>query len=211
MAIGYKGVFGEESPPTGLGSSPIPGQTEEGLDQNLFPPLIIDQLNIDEEEVIKTLTKWYNDDSQSQYRIDFLKRCREYHQAYLGFMEATSFPWPDSSNVDLGIIEMAVDNIKARFKMSTIGGKPAFAVVPLSLGAEAVKKDVQELMSSALDQQVDIEKVTDRISQDTVELGNCITKRRWYKERKNVREYLKTIGLDWALGFVRRAGSFDAH
>lgn len=197
MAIeGYRGVFGEE--PGGMEQEALPGpaQPEAPVDSgslNQFPPLVIEQIKYDEKEVLKEVAKWYSQDIGSSYRRNFLKRCEEYHQAYLGYMPPTSFPWSDSSNVDLGIIEMAVDNIKSRFKMSTIGGKPAFAAIPASLGAELLRRDVQELMSAALDQQVDIEKKADVISQNTVELGNCIVKRRWKKEKKNVRIFEKEV------------------
>lgn len=198
----YRGIFGE-APQGTMDQGEIPGTTPEGVGPNedelsqsmldQYPTLVIEQLKMDEKKVLKEIRKWYDQDSQSTYRHNFLKRCKDYHQAYLGYMAPTSFPWPDCSNIDLGIIEMAVDNIKSRFKMSTIGGKPAFSATPQSLGAETVRQDVQELMSSALDQQVEIEKVTDQIAQDTVELGNCIVKSRWTKTRKNVRTFEKQI------------------
>jgi len=213
MAEGYRGVFGQDPLKAGLGTQALsgaPGQEQpvdpnRGVGEQLggaefqdtevenpvdqYPRAKIVPIDIDDEVVLKSLNEWYSRDIDSTIRKNFLKNCQDWHQAYLGYMPQTSFPWKDSSNVDLGIIEMAVDNIKARFKMSTIGGKPAFATVPLNLGAEEIQKEVQDMMSAGLDQQVDIEKVADLITQDTVELGNCVTKRRWDRQRSNVRYY----------------------
>lgn len=212
---GYRGVFGADPLKAGQGgldTQTIPGQAAQviegpaqvdpgqidqaGYDQtpvdspvDQYPKAKIVPLNVNNEEVLKALNEWYSKDMDSPIRKTFLKNCQDWHQAYLGYMPTTSFPWKDSSNVDLGIVEMCVDNIKSRFKMSTIGGKPAFAAVPLNLGADEILREVQDMMSAGLDQQVDIEKVADLICQDTVELGNCVTKRRWDRQRNNVRVY----------------------
>jgi hypothetical protein len=200
---GYRGVFGKEPlqagqdqgvegiDPNQLGGGEgvgfEPTQVDSPVDQ--YPRAKITPLNVDNDEVLKALNEWYSKDMDSPIRKTFLKNCQDWHQAYLGYMPTTSFPWKDSSNIDLGIVEMCVDNIKSRFKMSTIGGKPAFSAVPLNLGAEEILNEVQDMMSAGLDQQVDIEKIADLITQDTVELGNCITKRRWDRQRNNVRVY----------------------
>uniref|UniRef100_A0A6H1ZPU8 Portal protein n=1 Tax=viral metagenome TaxID=1070528 RepID=A0A6H1ZPU8_9ZZZZ len=219
MEEGYRGIFGSDplkSAAGGLATEGLPGSIDQGqgldpnqgVDPNLgmglesgfqdtqveepvdqYPRAKIVPITIDENAVLKELNAWYSRDMDSTIRKNFLKNCQDWHSAYLGYMPPTSFPWKDGMNVDLGIIEMATDNIKARFKMSTLGGKPAFAAVPLNIGAEEILNEVQDMMSAGLDQQVDIEKVADLIAQDTVELGNCITKRRWDRQRKNVRYY----------------------
>jgi len=145
------------------------------------------ELTREQEEEIKTkISSLYYKTINSSYYQNKLKLWKECHELCLTKDTPTSFPWPDASNVDLGIIEMTVDNMKARFKLSTIGAKPMFNVIPTTPKGEAYKDKVQDFMNYVLDNEVDIDRIMDDICQKTVEYGTCITKTYWTKEIEEV-------------------------
>ena len=147
-----------------------------------------------EQELVNKIISLYSQTISSRFYQDKLKEWTECHELYLSKVPQTNFPWENASNLDLGIVEMVVDNLKARFKLSTIGAKPMFNVIPTTPQGEALKDWIADNMNFILDNDIDIEKKIDEITQNTVEYGTCIVKIYWTKEIKETRQY--TINED---------------
>jgi hypothetical protein len=134
---------------------------------------------IKKEDVVKELVTLYNDNKQSTYRVTNELEWIENQKLYLSRLDAKTFPWEGASNVDLGIVEMTVDNIKSRYAMSTIAEKPFFNALPRTSMGETNRKLVQEAMSWVLDEHLNIGLVTDKVTHNLAKHGTCFTKRRW--------------------------------
>ena len=126
--------------------------------------------------------KNYNDTISSAWRTRLKTEWDDFHKMYLGKQDPSSFPWTDASNLDLGIVEMCVDNLKSRYKLSTIGATPMFNVIPVTEAGEEFKQRVCDSMVYILDTDIDIDKRLDLIAQRTVEFGTCIAKLFWKKD-----------------------------
>ena len=145
-----------------------------------------------EDEVIKEIGKNHSTFIASQNHTKRVKDWGIYHKAYLGIMDGGgSFPWKDSSNCDLGVVEMCVDNIKSRYKLSTIGAKPMFNSIPVSSQGEDKKQQVTDSMNYILENDIDIEKKLDKIAQMTVEYGSCPVKLYWKRDIKETKKWEK--------------------
>jgi hypothetical protein len=155
---------------------------------NLFIPENI-SLGEREEELVNKICTLYSNTINSAFYQNKLKEWNESHEIYLSKVTPTSWPWPDACNIDLGIIEMVVDNIKSRFKLSTIGAKPMFNLIPTTPEGEEKKEWVTDNMNFILDEDIDIEKKIDDIAQNTVEYGTCIAKIYWQKTLQETRQY----------------------
>ena len=138
-------------------------------------------LKIKDSELVGKI-KGYKEDAKS-YQNKIVDLHLSYHKAYLGQLPAKSFPWKDCSNVDLGIVEMTVDNIKSRLKLSTILNDPFFTARPLTKTATDKKDDVQSFMSWVLGEVLRFHRTVDTVSQNVAEYGTAITKRRWHIHR----------------------------
>lgn len=156
---------------------------------NLFVPENIN-LGDREEELINKICTLYTTTISSPFYQNKLKEWEESHEIYLSKTTPTSWPWPDASNIDLGIIEMVVDNIKSRFKLSTIGAKPMFNLISVTERGEKQKDWVTDNMNYILEQDIDIEKKVDQIAQNTIEYGTCFAKIYWEKSLEEIRTYV---------------------
>ena len=145
-----------------------------------------------EEKVVPKIISLYNEVINSSYYRKKLELWRKIEEAYNSYMPPTNYPWENASNLDLGIVEMTVDNLKARFKLSTIGAKPMFNIIPITPEGEELKSQVEKMMNFILDNHIDIDKKMDDIALETVKFGTCVVKRLWRKSRKVVRKYMET-------------------
>jgi len=167
---------------------------ETSTEPKSFAPESI-ELGDREEMLINKVTKCYNDTISSEWYHDKKKLWDECHKINLGRMDNNNFPWQDASNCDLGIVEMCTDNIKSRYKLSTIGAKPMFNSIPVTPEGEDKKDEITDSMNFVLDNDIEIEKVLDSIAQNTVEYGTCPTKLYWKKDIIEQREYKELDGI----------------
>jgi hypothetical protein len=138
-------------------------------DLNAPKPIILSAEK--EQELINKVVKNYDEVKTSAWFTKKLEDLKTYHSAYLGYMPPTSFPWEHASNVDLGVIEMCVDNIKSRYKLSTIGATPMFNAIPETEEGEAFKSQIVDGMTYILNADIEVDTLLDTISQRTVESG----------------------------------------
>jgi len=148
-----------------------------------------------EQELLTLVCKNYNDTISSAWRTRLKTEWDDFHKMYLGKQDPSSFPWTDASNLDLGIVEMCVDNLKSRYKLSTIGANPMFNVIPVTEAGEEFKQRVCDSMVYILDTDIDIDKRLDLIAQRTVEFGTCIAKLFWKKDMIEKKEYQEVAGV----------------
>ena len=142
-----------------------------------------------EEALINLVTKNYGDVKESAWFQKKLKDLGEYHKAYLGQIDKTSFPWENASNIDLGVVEMCVDNIKSRYKLSTIGASPMFNAIPVTEEGENKKEEITDGMTYILGADIPADELLDTVSQQTVEYGTCVGKLYWKKDLVETKEY----------------------
>jgi hypothetical protein len=164
-----------------------------------------------EQELVNLVTKNYYDTTQSTWYQNKIKEWKEYHEIALSKMEPSSFPWDGASNVDLGIIEMVCDNIKARFKISTIGSKPMFNTLPVTEAGERYKQQVTDSMNYILDNDIKIDEALDEISSNTVEYGTCVGKIYWRRDLVETKEYQSIEGIIFPIDktTVEEKGALD--
>ena len=144
-----------------------------------------------EADLVATVVKNYSTFSASELFNRKKKEWDKWHKSYLSQLDASSFPWKDSSNCHLGIVEMCTDNIKSRYKLSTIGAKPMFNSLPVSPEGEDKKEKVTDGMNYVLDNDLDIEKKLDLICQNITEYGTCFTKLYWKRDLKQTKKWEK--------------------
>jgi hypothetical protein len=148
-----------------------------------------------ESELITEVTRNYGTFVTSEWFTRRKKDWDEFHKMYVSKLDEKNFPWTDSSNCDLGIVEMCVDNIKARYKISTIGAKPMFNAVPVTPEGEQVRTQVADSMNYILENDFQIENKIDLITQNTAEYGTCITKLYWKRDLKETKEWNNIDGI----------------
>jgi hypothetical protein len=154
------------------------------------------KLNEDkQQEVVNLVVKNYENTTSSKWWQNLLNDWKEWHKIALSKMDPTTFPWQDASNVDLGIVEMTCDNIKARYKTSTVGAKPMFNAIPISAEGEAAKEQVTDSMNYILDADIDADKRVDTISSNTIEYGTCVVKNFWKTDLIQIKEYKEMGGV----------------
>lgn len=146
-----------------------------------------------EKLLISTVVKNYDNTTNSPWYQQKGKDWDEYHKMYMGVTDPSSFPWNDASNLDLGIVEMSVDNIKSRFKISTIGAKPMFNTIPLTEKGEESKQKVTDSMNVILETDIDAEERVDTISLYTTKYGTCVAKLYWKRDLIEKKDY-QSIG-----------------
>ena len=144
-----------------------------------------------QDEVIREVSKNYSNFLTSQNFTKRKKDWDDFHKIYLGQMDGSSFPWANASNCDLGVVEMCVDNIKSRYKLSTIGAKPMFNSMPVNPQGEDKKQQVTDSMNYILENDIDIEKKLDKIAQNTVEYGTCPVKIYWKRDLRERKKWDK--------------------
>ena len=159
-----------------------------------FAPVAI-ELGDREGDLVNKVVKNYYDTIGSAWYLAKKKLWDEIHKISTGDMGKNSFPWTDASNCDLGIVEMCADNIKSRYKISTIGAKPMFNTIPITEAGEEHKEKITDSMNYILDNDLDIEKPIDYISQNTVEYGTCPVKLYWKKDILEQKEYKEIDGI----------------
>jgi hypothetical protein len=170
-------------------SPQVPFQEPDPLDSIAPQAIKIDQEKKD--DIVGIVTGNYNTFVTSEWFTKRKKDWETWHKSYLSVLDPSSFPWTNASNCDLGVIEMCVDNIKSRYKLSTIGAKPMFNCIPMSQSGEDKKQQVTDSMNYILDVDIDIDKRIDIISQNTVEYGTCITKLYWKRDIKITKSWNK--------------------
>ena len=170
-------------------------RAEEVTAEDPFTPKPIKLSLEKEQELVNTVSKNYNNTKSAAWFTKMIKNLGDWHEAYLGVMPETSFPWTDASNVDLGIIEMCVDNIKSRYKLSTLGAKPMFNAIPVTEAGEDKKEKITDGMNLILDKDIRIADVADDICQNTVEYGTCPTKLLWQRDLVETKEYGNLDGI----------------
>ena len=158
-------------------------------EDTLLDPQAIKLSGEKQEKIVNTVTTNYNKAKTSQTFVNYIKNLEIWHKAYLGHVENTSFPWEGASNIDLGVVEMCVDNIKSRYKLSTIGAAPMFNAIPTTEEGEIKKDDVTDGMNFILTNDIKSDDLLDTISQRTVECGTCIGKLFWKRDILETKEY----------------------
>jgi hypothetical protein len=148
-----------------------------------------------EQDLINTVVKNYGLVKNSTWFPSYMEKLKVWHNAYLGMMDPTTFPWDGSSNIDLGIIEMCVDNIKSRYKLSTIGASPMFNAIPVNEEGEEYKTKVTDDMTYILYEDINVEPLLDEITQKATEFGTCVTKLFWKRDIREKKEYDQIEGV----------------
>ena len=144
-----------------------------------------------ESDIINLIQTNYTTVVTSEWFTKNKTQRENWHKSYLSRLDPVTFPWADSANCDLGIVEMCVDNIKSRYKLSTIGAKPMFNSVPVTSKGEDQKQKVTDSMNYILENDIEIEKRLDPITQNVTEYGTCIAKLYWKRDMKETKEYKK--------------------
>jgi len=157
----------------------------------LNDPKVITLSGEKETALVDAVIKHYEKAKTATAFVKMIKNLEDWHKAYLGTVENTSFPWENSSNIDLGVVEMVVDNIKSRYKLSTIGAAPMFNAIPTTEIGEDKKDEVTDGMNMVLAEDIRMDDVIDTIAQQTVEYGTCIGKLFWQRDILETKEYGK--------------------
>lgn len=156
------------------------------------------------DEIVNLLIKLYDESRGSSYRIQLEKNWEEYQKLYLSNVDPKTFPWEGASNVDLGIVEMTVDNIKSRYQMSTLAEKPFFNALPRTKAGEEHQKLVQDAMSWILDHHIKIGNVYDKVTHNVAKFGTSFTKRRWQISRREINQmnFSPELGMTTQMGWL---------